>query len=55
MTTITIPPDFVPLSEGARLYGMNREKLLRRCGDGRIEAMQVLGRWYVRRPNGSAT
>jgi hypothetical protein len=58
MTTQAVDPDLVPLSEASRVLQMNREKVLRRIQDGRIDGTQLLGRWFVRRsalrPEGAA-
>ena len=40
---------FVPLSDAALLLRMNRERVLRRLQDGRLDGQQIAGRWFVLR------
>ena len=40
---------FVSLSDAALLLRMNRERVLRRLQDGRLDGQQVAGRWFVSR------
>ena len=47
MTLAEIDQDLVPLAEASRRLGMNREKVLRRLQDGKLDGRQILGRWFV--------
>jgi hypothetical protein len=40
---------FVSLSDATLLLRMNRERVLRRLQDGRLDGQQVAGRWFVSR------
>ena len=40
---------FVAFSDATLLLRMNRERVLRRLQDGRLDGQQVAGRWFVSR------
>ena len=40
---------FVSLSDAALLLRMNRERVLRRLQDGRLDGQQLAGRWFITR------